>query len=91
MGAISEVANFSRGLNLLSFVRGRLTACLPDHQREAMRKIWVSSLVCHRVYDDLCHNAFLAHQLGRIFEDDLAGHVYPAIYAQANPPSIWKT
>ena len=29
------------------------------------------------VYDDLCHNAFLAHQIARIYEDDLTGHVYP--------------
>lgn len=29
------------------------------------------------VYDDLCHNAFLAHQIARIYEDGLTGHVYP--------------
>ena len=29
------------------------------------------------IYDDLCHNAFLAHQIARIYEDDLAAHVYP--------------
>ena len=29
------------------------------------------------IYDDLGHNAFLAHQIARIYEDDLAAHVYP--------------
>ncbi|MEO5324038.1 NAD-dependent epimerase/dehydratase family protein [Mesorhizobium sp. CC13] len=29
------------------------------------------------VYDDLCRNAFLAHQIARIFERDPIGHVYP--------------
>ena len=28
-------------------------------------------------YDDLCHNAFLAHQIARIYEDELTAHVYP--------------
>jgi nucleoside-diphosphate-sugar epimerase/uncharacterized membrane protein len=29
------------------------------------------------VYDDLCHNAFLANQIARIYEEDPTGHVYP--------------
>jgi nucleoside-diphosphate-sugar epimerase len=29
------------------------------------------------VYDGLCHNAFLANQIARIYERDLTGHVYP--------------
>jgi nucleoside-diphosphate-sugar epimerase len=29
------------------------------------------------VYDDLGHNAFLAHQIARIYEGDLTSHVYP--------------
>ncbi|MDX8512686.1 vitamin K epoxide reductase family protein [Mesorhizobium captivum] len=29
------------------------------------------------VYDDLCHNAFLANQIARIYEKDPTGHVYP--------------
>jgi nucleoside-diphosphate-sugar epimerase len=29
------------------------------------------------VYDDLVHNAFLAHQIARIYEGDLTSHVYP--------------
>jgi nucleoside-diphosphate-sugar epimerase len=29
------------------------------------------------VYDDLVHNAFLAHQIARICEGDLTSHVYP--------------
>ena len=29
------------------------------------------------IYDDLCHNAFLAHQIARIYKDDVAAHVYP--------------
>src|SRR5262245_10316242 len=29
------------------------------------------------IYDYLCHNAFLAHQIARIYEDDLAAHIYP--------------
>ncbi|RTM09224.1 MAG: NAD-dependent epimerase/dehydratase family protein [Hyphomicrobiales bacterium] len=29
------------------------------------------------VYDDLCHNAFLANQIARIYEEDPMGHVYP--------------
>ncbi len=30
-----------------------------------------------RVYDDLCHNAFLADQIARIYEEDATGHIYP--------------
>jgi nucleoside-diphosphate-sugar epimerase len=29
------------------------------------------------VYDDLCRNAFLAHQIARIYEENPKGHVYP--------------
>lgn len=29
------------------------------------------------VYDDLCHSPFLAHQIERIYEHRLIGHVYP--------------
>jgi nucleoside-diphosphate-sugar epimerase len=29
------------------------------------------------VYDDLCHNPFLANQIARIYEDDSIGHLYP--------------
>lgn len=29
------------------------------------------------VYDDLCHNAFLANQIARIYEKDPTGHLYP--------------
>ncbi|WP_244501021.1 NAD-dependent epimerase/dehydratase family protein [Methyloceanibacter marginalis] len=29
------------------------------------------------VYDDLCHNPFLAHQISRIYEEDPKGHIYP--------------
>ncbi|RWA75418.1 MAG: NAD-dependent epimerase/dehydratase family protein [Mesorhizobium sp.] len=29
------------------------------------------------VYDDLCHNAFIANQIARIYEEDPTGHVYP--------------
>lgn len=29
------------------------------------------------VYDDLCRNPFLAHQIARIYERTLQGHVYP--------------
>ncbi|HKB23273.1 MAG TPA: NAD-dependent epimerase/dehydratase family protein [Methyloceanibacter sp.] len=29
------------------------------------------------VYDDLCRNAFLAHQIERIYEENPKGHVYP--------------
>ncbi|MCW5701637.1 MAG: NAD-dependent epimerase/dehydratase family protein [Bradyrhizobium sp.] len=29
------------------------------------------------VYDDLCHNAFLANQIARIYEGDPIGHAYP--------------
>jgi nucleoside-diphosphate-sugar epimerase/uncharacterized membrane protein len=29
------------------------------------------------VYDDLCRNAFLAHQIARIYEQNPKGHVYP--------------
>lgn len=29
------------------------------------------------VYDDLCSNTFLAHQIARIFERRLKGHLYP--------------
>jgi nucleoside-diphosphate-sugar epimerase len=29
------------------------------------------------IYDDLCHNAFRAHQIARIYENDLTAHVYP--------------
>ncbi|HML93022.1 NAD-dependent epimerase/dehydratase family protein [Methyloceanibacter sp.] len=29
------------------------------------------------VYDDLCHNPFLAHQIARIYEEDPRGHIYP--------------
>lgn len=30
------------------------------------------------VYDDLCRNPFLAHQMGRIYERNPKGHVYPS-------------
>lgn len=30
------------------------------------------------VYDDLCHSAFLSHQIARIYERQLISHVYPA-------------
>jgi nucleoside-diphosphate-sugar epimerase/uncharacterized membrane protein len=29
------------------------------------------------VYDDLCHNTFLANQIARIYEEDPIGHLYP--------------
>ena len=29
------------------------------------------------VYDDRCHNAFLSHQIARIYERSLPGHLYP--------------
>ena len=29
------------------------------------------------VYDDRCHNAFLAHQIARIYGQSLQGHLYP--------------
>ena len=43
-------------------------------QRGQMRVVYLRPA---GVYDDLCHNAFLAHQIARIYEDDLTGHVYP--------------
>lgn len=37
------------------------------------------------VYDDLCHSAFLAHQIGRIYERRLSSHFYSADLATGQP------
>lgn len=37
------------------------------------------------VYDDMCHSAFLAHQIARIYERQLISHVYPGDLDTAQP------
>ncbi len=37
------------------------------------------------IYDDLCHNTFIAHQVARIYEKRLTGYVYPGDLQAGQP------